>query len=103
MPLPTPDYTASRSVEPQVREHQFLAGREREQVGKIRRKYSLVWNFRTKEVADQIESVFITSGGVNSFQYGLPGEPDSRWVAQQWNVTRTQGNFYTITCTLEEE
>lgn len=102
MTLPTPDYTASKSVEPQIREHQFLAGREREKIGKIRRKYSLVWNFRPKEVADTIEAVFIESGGVNSFQYALAGEDDARWVAQQWNVVRTQGNFYTVTCTLEE-
>lgn len=103
MALPTPDYTASRAVEPQIREIQFIAGREREQIGKIRRQYSLVWNFRSKKEADAIEEVFIASSGVNSFQYGLPGESDSRWVATRWSITRSQGNFYTITGTLEEE
>lgn len=103
MPLPTPDYTASRSSEPQIREIQFVAGREREQVGKIRRSYTLVWNFRSKQEADTIEEVFTASNGVNSFQYGLPGESDSRWVATRWSVIRSQGNFYTVNATLEEE
>ena len=103
MTLPTPDYTATRSIEPQIRTIQFVAGREREQIGKIRRSYSLVWNYRSKEEADIIESVFLSSSGINSFQYALAGEAESRWVATRWSITRTQGNFYTINCTLEEE
>lgn len=103
MPLPTPDYQARESINVRTIDHRFLAGVEREKIAQPIIQKTLVWRYRSIEIANALLSTFEASQGINSFAYGLPGEEDRNWVAVRWSSTRTQGNLYTISATLEED
>lgn len=103
-----PTYGSALTVQPEVHvipADQFGSDAERRiQVGTqhVRRVWSLTFENRANDTADQIEAFLTARGGLEAFDWVPPHGAGGKWVCREWSSTPTSPATRSVSMTFEE-
>ncbi len=102
----TPDYAPVKAAKPEIQKIKFGDGYEQRYPKGINnnpKSWSLAFNQRSQEDADEIEAFLDARGGWEAFDWTPPdSETEIRVKCESWSKTMEKGNYYSISCTFEQ-
>ncbi len=100
------DYSAQKTVKPQVRSVKYGDGYEQRLTWGMNQKpatWVLSFNLRSLTEANEIEEFFSDLNGVDTFDWTPPDAVASKkFIAREWSKTIQRGNWWDISVTIEE-
>lgn len=96
----TPDYSAKKSVRPEVRKTEFQGYAQRVSFGIHTQieEWNLTFAYRTDTEANAIVALFEAAAGVNYLTWTPPSEATAKkYIASEWDRTRDKPNLSTVT------
>ena len=101
-----PDFGASKTSQPTVRNVQFNDGysqRLRYGLNTDLKSWSLTWKNISETDSDTIETFLEARGGAESFDWSPPDETDTyKWICPEWSKQITSAGLNELTATFRQ-
>ena len=101
-----PDFGASKTSQPTVRNVQFGDGysqRLRYGLNTDIKEWNLTWENISETDSDTIETFLEARGGAEHFDWSPPDETETyKWICQQWSKQMTSAGLNQLTATFQE-
>jgi phage-related protein len=101
-----PDFGATKSSRPKVRNVQFGDGfsqRLRYGLNQDAKQWDLTWQNISEADSDTIEAFLEARGGAESFDWSPPDETETyKWICQQWSKQMTSAGLNQLTATFQQ-
>ena len=101
-----PDFGATKSSRPKVRNVQFGDGfsqRLRYGLNQDAKQWDLTWQNISETDSDTIEAFLEARGGAESFDWSPPDETETyKWICQQWSKQMTSAGLNELTATFQQ-
>ena len=101
-----PDFGASKTSQPTVRNVQFGDGyssRIRYGLNTDLKVWSLKWENISETDSDTIETFLEARGGAEHFDWSPPDDTDTyKWICQQWSKQMTSAGLNQLTATFQQ-
>ena len=101
-----PDFGASKTSQPTVRNVQFNDGysqRLRYGLNTDLKSWRLTWKNISETDSDTIETFLEARGGAESFDWSPPDETDTyKWICPEWSKQMTSAGLNELTATFQQ-
>ena len=101
-----PDFGATKSSSPRVRNVQFGDGfsqRLRYGLNQDAKQWDLTWQNISEADSDTIEAFLEARGGAEHFDWSPPDETETyKWICQQWSKRMTSAGLNELTATFQQ-